>query len=480
MTHRFAVAFLLASVAASAGENTAPAAPAAPIGFSPSILDKSVDPCVDFYEFACGGWRKANPIPADQSRWGRFNQLAERNREELRAILEQARDATRKRSAIEARVGDYYAACMDEAGIEARGVEPIRPMLARIDAIGTKGDLFRLLGEHEAGGLPTLFRFGAAPDLHDSRQTIASFGQGGIGRQAADVEDFEFSPHAGALRVRAARQRPLRGGRDSRLEREHAVRDLLDVLAIVADAERALVAQHCAHVLVAAEECRERRLGRGLRIAPAAEAQAHRAAVGRGFQGLQFQPQLPRHADAWRHRPGPDPLGAQQRGQVLAQHARHRFLQRLGPAVAGQGTQAGVAVRHALLGAEVFRQGRCGLAAADGLRQALRAFGDATRRLGHGPGVDRSGRVDALLVEAILLRAIRNVGLVDHGLVEPARCIRRGVGTLVRHQRCSVLATDAFDGFTAAAHRIDTRLPIGNLRVGLLLGAAAQAFRERA
>jgi endothelin-converting enzyme/putative endopeptidase len=178
---------LLAATAASAGEPAAQVA-ASTGGFDISMLDRAVDPCVDFYQFACGGWRARNPIPADQTRWGRFNELAERNREDLRAILEQARDASRARSATQARVGDFYAACMDEAGIEARGKAPVQPFLARIEALATKGELFRLLGEHEASGLPTLFRFGSAPDLHDSRQTIASFGQGGLG--LPDRDDY--------------------------------------------------------------------------------------------------------------------------------------------------------------------------------------------------------------------------------------------------------------------------------------------------
>jgi predicted metalloendopeptidase len=143
---------------------------------------------VDFYQFACGGWRKANPIPADQARWGRFNELAERNRNALHEILEQAKDARPGRTPLEARVGDYYAACMDEPAIETLGTKPIDPILKSVDAITSKGDLFRRLGENDAAALPTLFRFGAAPDLHDSKQTLASLGQGGLG--LPDRDDY--------------------------------------------------------------------------------------------------------------------------------------------------------------------------------------------------------------------------------------------------------------------------------------------------
>ncbi|HXK12833.1 MAG TPA: M13 family metallopeptidase [Vicinamibacteria bacterium] len=156
--------------------------------FSVSSLDRSVDPCVDFYAFACGGWRRANPIPPDQTRWGRFNELAERNREELHLVLERAKDPAPGRTPIEAEVGDYYAACMDEAAIEAKGLEPIRPALARVGAISSKKAFFRLLGEHEAEGLPAVFRFGSAPDMHDSRRTVANVGQGGLG--LPDRDDY--------------------------------------------------------------------------------------------------------------------------------------------------------------------------------------------------------------------------------------------------------------------------------------------------
>src|SRR6266536_1142102 len=191
--------FVTCAAVGSAGESHPPENAAEPAsvpppasksegGFDISILDRSVDPCADFYQFACGGWRKANPIPPDQARWGRFNELAERNRNVLHDVLEQVKDPRPGRSAVEAQVGDYYAACMDEPAIEKQGTKPIDPILKGVDAIASKEDLFRRLGENEAAALPTLFRFGAAPDLHDSKQTIASFGQGGLG--LPDRDDY--------------------------------------------------------------------------------------------------------------------------------------------------------------------------------------------------------------------------------------------------------------------------------------------------
>jgi predicted metalloendopeptidase len=195
----FCSVLLACAVAAAASEPVkAPAAASAaakrpvaarpPGAFDIAALDKSLDPCVDFYQFACGGWRKANPIPPDQTRWGRFNELAERNREVLHGLLESAKDASRARAPIEAKVGDYYAACMDESLIESQRRAPLDPLLARVEAVQSKGDLFRLLGENEASALPTFFRFGSAPDMHDSKRTLATVGQGGL--SLPDRDDY--------------------------------------------------------------------------------------------------------------------------------------------------------------------------------------------------------------------------------------------------------------------------------------------------
>src|SRR5579863_8686797 len=101
-------------------------------GFDPASLDRSADPCVNFYQFACGGWLAANPIPADKSRWGRFDALQERNRVILQGILEAASASKPTRTVVEREIGDYYAACMDEKTIDSKGLDPLKGDLASI------------------------------------------------------------------------------------------------------------------------------------------------------------------------------------------------------------------------------------------------------------------------------------------------------------------------------------------------------------
>ena len=95
-------------------------------GFDPSAIDRNANPCADFYQFACGAWMTANPIPADQSRWGRFDALQDRNREVLHKILEAAAVAKPGRTALEQKMGDYYASCMNEKAIDAKGAAPLK------------------------------------------------------------------------------------------------------------------------------------------------------------------------------------------------------------------------------------------------------------------------------------------------------------------------------------------------------------------
>jgi putative endopeptidase len=156
--------------------------------YSPSLdlssMDKSVDPCVNLYEYACGGWRKKNPIPADQTGWSVYGKLYQDNLNFLRGILEQAASTTSGQDAVTQKVGDFYASCMDETGIEKRGVNPIQPELeaiARLNAVRELAPLVARLQMTTGGYRSILFRGGSDQDPDNSEQVIASLDQGGLG-----------------------------------------------------------------------------------------------------------------------------------------------------------------------------------------------------------------------------------------------------------------------------------------------------------
>ena len=152
-----------------------------PIDFDLNAIDKSADPCVDFYQYACGTWIKNNPIPADQSRWGRFSELEERNRDVLHDILEDAAKTTAKRDATTQKIGDYYAACMDTAGIDAKGLTPLQPEFDRLKNLKDKSELAAEIAHLHRGGMSALFEFGSGQDFKNSNEVIAQTDQGGLG-----------------------------------------------------------------------------------------------------------------------------------------------------------------------------------------------------------------------------------------------------------------------------------------------------------
>ncbi len=170
----------LVNLASPADSSAAPSRPKEVKSFDLNAIDKTADPCTDFYQFACGGWKKDNPIPADQTVWDRsFSLLEERNI----YLLWQQLDAAAKspKSSLEKQYGDYFAACMNTDLIEKKGISPLDLPMKRIAALTSPTQLSEVLGDLAASGFSApLFRVGVQQDQKDSSQQIATISQAGL------------------------------------------------------------------------------------------------------------------------------------------------------------------------------------------------------------------------------------------------------------------------------------------------------------
>ena len=177
-----AILILCASAAFAQEE----AKPLTALPYTPSLdvtsMDRTVNPCEDFFRFSCGNWIRKNPIPADQASWDVYSKLATDNRQYLWGILLEAGDDSRPRKQEEQQIGDLFHACMDEGAIEKVGLKPLRPALDAIAALKSKKEIAALVaGEHVDSGSSALFNFGSNQDFADSQQVIAFAGAGGLG-----------------------------------------------------------------------------------------------------------------------------------------------------------------------------------------------------------------------------------------------------------------------------------------------------------
>ena len=144
-------------------------------------MDRSASPCSDFFAYANGTWRKENPIPPSMDRWSRRWKSGDTSKAQLRDILEEISHREEPAGSTEKLVGDYYAACMDEARVDAAGVAPIQPLLAQIAGIKTKGDVQSAIRSLQALGVRPLFAFSSTPDQHEPSRTIGDVAAAGLG-----------------------------------------------------------------------------------------------------------------------------------------------------------------------------------------------------------------------------------------------------------------------------------------------------------
>src|ERR1700674_2273938 len=150
-------------------------------GYDVANLDRTCKPCDDFYQFAVGGWLKANPIPPEYPMWGSFVTLADKNEQALHGILEAAAaNASAAASSNEQKIGDFFASCMDTKEIDAQGLKPIGAELAAIEAIRDTTGVIDIGAKLQAKGVGVLFNFGSDQDFRDSSKVIGEANQGGL------------------------------------------------------------------------------------------------------------------------------------------------------------------------------------------------------------------------------------------------------------------------------------------------------------
>jgi endothelin-converting enzyme/putative endopeptidase len=158
--------------------------PLAQIPYSPALdvrdMDRTANPCQDFYQYSCGGWMKNNPIPADRPSWSVYAKLGQENYRVLWGIA-QADAAMKGRTPVQQKVGDYFAACMNTDAVNADGIAPVQKPLAQLSAWKDKAQLTQFVAFMDGNGIPLFFNAGSMQDFGDSSKVIAGFFAGGLG-----------------------------------------------------------------------------------------------------------------------------------------------------------------------------------------------------------------------------------------------------------------------------------------------------------
>lgn len=206
----FAACIGLAPSGRSESADVATAKVAQPDHFDPNNIDHDIDPCVDFYQYACKKWLTANPIPGDQSAWSHASKLNLWNQSVVRDVLEKASAAAAGRNPVDQKIGDYYASCMDEQAIDSKGISAVQPELDRVAAIKEKSQLaeevahlhkitFAMSPQSNSGFATPFFGFTSTQDLDDATKVVANVDQGGLG---LPDRDYYLKDDAKSVEVR--------------------------------------------------------------------------------------------------------------------------------------------------------------------------------------------------------------------------------------------------------------------------------------
>ncbi|HTR49346.1 MAG TPA: M13 family metallopeptidase [Kofleriaceae bacterium] len=183
----------------------------ADVGLEASSLDRSADPCVDFYQFACGGWLQTNQIPGDRARWGRIPELDEKNKVAVQALLDDDAKGVGGDAAAK-KVGEFYASCMDEAAIEKAGTAAIKPALDKIARVHDAATWQAALVELHRLGVPAVWRTSSGPDAKDSKTELTQLDSDGLGLPDRDYYvNPERAKKVDAYRAHVARMLVLAG-----------------------------------------------------------------------------------------------------------------------------------------------------------------------------------------------------------------------------------------------------------------------------
>ncbi len=200
-----ALAFAAAALAACPARPQQAAQPLTAMPYSPSLnpasMDKTVDPCVDFYTYSCGGWQKSNPIPADQATWDVYAKLANDNQQFLWGILEQDAKPSAARTPVQQKVGDYFASCMATDAIDKASDDPVRITIARLQGLRSRDEVYAQIAQLHRSSLGTFFfDAGTEQDAADAATIIVGIGGGGLG---LPDRDYYTKTDAKSVKLRA-------------------------------------------------------------------------------------------------------------------------------------------------------------------------------------------------------------------------------------------------------------------------------------